>query len=138
MIFVRYFIILAVGGFLVLALAVPTEAKNKKSADGGPPVVNSEEIVFPAAQRTIILDYFASAGDAASSRGKPLPPGIAKKVARGGSLPPGIAKRFLPQDLDRRLPPPPTGIERVIVGGDVLLVQISTGAILDMIRAALR
>ena len=134
MIFVRYFIILAVGGFLVLALAVPTEAKNKKSADGGPPVVNSEEIVFPAAQRTIILDYFASACPGR----KPLPPGIAKKVARGGSLPPGIAKRFLPQDLDRRLPPPPTGIERVIVGGDVLLVQISTGAILDMIRAALR
>src|SRR5438309_695631 len=107
MILARYSITLFVGGLLALALAAPAEAKNKKSADGdGPPVSSSEEIAFTAAQRTIILDYFTSYGSAASSRGRPLPPGIAKKIARGGSLPPGIAKRYLPQDLDLRLPPP--------------------------------
>jgi len=135
----RYSIVLSVGGLLALALAAPAEAKNKKPADGGgPAIINSEEIAFTASQRTIILDYFAADGRSASSGSRPLPPGIAKKVARGGSLPPGIAKRYLPRDLDLRLPPPPTGIERVVVGGDVLLVQISTGAILDMIRGALR
>jgi hypothetical protein len=135
----RYAVILFIGGLLALAAAIPAEAKNKKSTDGGrPSIIDSEEIAFTASQRTIILDYFASEGSAASSRSKPLPPGIAKKVARGGALPPGIAKRYLPQDLDVRLPPPPIGVERVIVGGDVLLVQISTGAILDMLRGALR
>ncbi|HZV93287.1 MAG TPA: hypothetical protein VFF72_08720, partial [Caldimonas sp.] len=71
-------------------------------------------------------------------QGKPLPPGIAKKLARGGSLPPGIAKRYLPRDLEVRLPPPPIGVARVIVGRDVLLIRVSTGAILDMIRGVLR
>lgn len=140
MMLTRYVSILLVGGLLALVLGSPAEAKNKKFSDDGPPALaNSGEVVFTASERTLIVNYFSSGGYAAgSSRGKPLPPGIAKKVARGGSLPPGIAKRYLPQDLDVRLPPPPTGAERVIVGGDVLLVEISTGAILDMIRDAVR
>lgn len=64
---------------------------------------------------------------------KGLPPGIQKKLARGGTLPPGIAKQYLPQDLTSQLPPPPRGYERVIHGSDVLLVEIDTGEIADIV-----
>ena len=66
-------------------------------------------------------------------RKKGLPPGIQKKLARGGTLPPGIAKQYLPNDLNRQLPSPPHGYERVIHGTDVLLVEINTGRIADIV-----
>jgi hypothetical protein len=113
-------------------------AKHKKFSDDGAAAPYSGEIAFTAPERALITGYFASGGGAEAPQGKPLPPGITKKLARGGSLPPGIAKRYLPRDLDVRLPPPPIGVERVIVGRDVLLIRISTGAILDTIRGALR
>ena len=122
------------GVFAVNALAAPP-GKGKKFDDGGNGLADSRGIIFTPSEHAIITDYFARGGAPA---GKPLPPGIAKKVARGGTLPPGIAKRYFPRDLDERLPPPPVGMERIIVGSDVLLVQISTGAIFDIIRQALR
>ncbi len=67
---------------------------------------------------------------------KGLPPGIQKKLARGGTMPPGIAKRNLPNDLDRQLPPPPDGYERVVVGNDVILAEINTGIIADILTDA--
>ena len=62
-----------------------------------------------------------------------LPPGLRKRLAKHGSLPPGLAKREIPADLDTRLPPPPPGTERVIVGGDVALVDIATNVVLDIL-----
>ncbi len=64
---------------------------------------------------------------------KPLPPGIAKNLARGKPLPPGIAKRGLPGDLIVRLPPVPDGYERVIVAGKILLVEIATQVVHDIL-----
>ena len=71
--------------------------------------------------------------DGKKGRKKGLPPGIQKKLARGGTLPPGIAKQYLPDDLSNHLPPPPHGYERVIYGTDVLLVEIDTGKIADIV-----
>ena len=68
---------------------------------------------------------------------KGLPPGIQKKLERGGTMPPGIAKRYLPDDLEHRLPPLPHGYERTIVGNDVLLVDIDTGKIADIVTDAI-
>jgi Ni/Co efflux regulator RcnB len=67
------------------------------------------------------------------SKEKGLPPGIAKKLERGGTLPPGIAKRYIPDDLKRALPEPPYGYEHIIVGTDVMSVEIDTGKIADII-----
>ena len=66
------------------------------------------------------------------ARGGTLPPGIAKKIAPGGTLPPGIAKRYFPNDLIAQLPPRP-GQQWVIVGTDVLLIQAGTSLILDLL-----
>jgi Ni/Co efflux regulator RcnB len=69
-------------------------------------------------------------------KNKGLPPGIAKNLERGKPLPPGIAKRDLPDDLDSSLPNRHDGYERTVVGNDVVLVEIDTGKIADIITDA--
>ena len=71
------------------------------------------------------------------SKKKGLPPGIKQKLARGGTMPPGIAKQYLPDGLINQLPPAPHGYERTIVGSDVLLVEIDTGRIADIVTDAI-
>ncbi len=66
-------------------------------------------------------------------KGKGLPPGIAKNLARGKPLPPGIAKQHLPDGLVHALPAPPRGYERIVVDGKVLLVDIATQVIHDIL-----
>ncbi len=67
---------------------------------------------------------------------KGLPPGIAKNLQRGKPLPPGIAKRDLPSGLESSLPGKHDGYESLIVGNDVVLVEIDTGKIADIITDA--
>ena len=61
------------------------------------------------------------------------------KAGRGGGkskhkgLPPGIAKQQLPDGLVHALPAPPRGYERIIVDGKVLLVEIATQVIHDIL-----
>jgi hypothetical protein len=71
------------------------------------------------------------------ARRETLPPGLARKLERDGSLPPGLAKRSLPEDLEARLPARLDGTERVIVDRDVLLVELATGIVRDVIRDVL-
>jgi len=66
-----------------------------------------------------------------------LPPGIAKNVARGKPLPPGIAKRGLPRDLESRLPPLREGLERIIVGDDVTIIEEGTRIVVDVLKDVL-
>ena len=64
---------------------------------------------------------------------KGLPPGIAKKLARGGTMPPGIAKKNLPDDLHHRLPPVRDGYRRLETAGQIILVEVATDIIVDII-----
>jgi hypothetical protein len=64
-----------------------------------------------------------------------LPPGIRKNLARGKPLPPGIAKRF-----DNRLLgqlPHYEGYEWQQVGTDVVLVTLATGLIYEILQNVL-
>ena len=65
---------------------------------------------------------------------KELPKGIAKKLERGGTLPPGMAKRGLPENLEKQLPSAPKGYERIMSDGQVVLADIATGVISDIIN----
>lgn len=131
---------------VAFALAVPAPAlaaKKGKKAHGAPAgQVHTDQAVaalITIAERTLILGYVdrhRSSLPASLASAKPLPPGIAKKIARGGSLPPGIAKRYLPNDLSVQLPPRP-GYEWVVVGTDVLLIAAATGLIIDILADAL-
>ena len=133
---------------LILAAALtvpaPTFAGNKgKKVHNGP----SEQIhmsqatvaLITVTERTIIFDYvnqYRGAITAAPGNVKPLPPGIAKKVARGGTLPPGIAKRYLPDNLLVQIPPR-AGCQWVIVDNDVVLIAAATGVIVDILADVL-
>ena len=119
-----------------IALAIALGASGPCAQAGDGPRFSEREI-------GIILDYYAT-HDAApppakggKQKSKGLPPGIAKNLARGKPLPPGIAKQQLPQDLERMLPPVPTGYERIVVDGQVLLVDLATQVIADVITEAL-
>lgn len=90
------------------------------------------DVLISAAERALIQQYYQSHAVPVDD----LPPGIRKKVARGKPLPPGIAKRF-PGGLRSQLAPRP-GYDYRVVGGDVALVEAATGVIVDVVRDILR
>ena len=68
---------------------------------------------------------------------KPLPPGIQKNLARGKPLPPGIAKKHAPSSMLGRLPQHP-GYEWQMAGTDLVLVQIGTAIVADVLKDVFR
>ncbi len=109
---------------------------NNQSGDAAEALVGA---VITAFEIAIINDYlhrYQSDLPPAFAGAKPLPPGIAKKLARGGSMPPGIAKRYFPNNLLSSLPPRP-GQEWLVVGTDILLISVATGLILDILHDVL-
>ena len=113
--------------------------------------------VFSAVEKKIIEDFFGEqAADAisgtkkdkkdkkdkgkknknAKDKGKSgeLPPGLAKHIEKHGKLPPGLDKKELPPGLAKRLGSTRSGLERLIVGDDVVLVEQATGVVLDIIK----
>ena len=96
-------------------------------------------VSFSRAEVEIIARYYHYAPLPPESRhgGKPLPRGIAKQLARGKPLPPGLAKQPLPRDLAVLLPPPPAGHERIVVAGKVLLVEMTTQVVRDVLTDVL-
>ena len=96
-------------------------------------------VVFSDNEISVISAYYRDHSATYSQKGngknkKSLPPGIAMNLQRGKSLPPGIAKQVLPSDLLGLLPAPPRGFERIEVDGKVLLVEIATQVIHDVLE----
>ncbi len=101
-------------------------------------------------ERRAIKGYVEGYGGKGKSdkHGKPLPPGLAKKVARGERLPPGWQKKCVvgqvmpaevyqkthpvPPELVVKLPPPPPDTVTVTVGGKVVRLAKATLEILDV------
>jgi hypothetical protein len=63
---------------------------------------------------------------------KPIPPGIRKNMARGKPMPPGIQKTRLPDGFIGRLPVH-QGYRWDAVGTDLLLVQVASGLVADVV-----
>lgn len=61
-----------------------------------------------------------------------LPPGIRKNLARGKPLPPGIAKKMVPAPMLARLPVYP-GYEWQVAGTDLILVAVATAVVADVL-----
>jgi hypothetical protein len=96
------------------------------------------EVVFSDEEIRLIRAHYEShsrydSKENGKRKQKGLPPGIAKNLARGKALPPGIAKQVLPYDLRRALPPVRDGYERIIVDGKILLVEIATQIVRDVL-----
>jgi hypothetical protein len=111
---------------LLLAISVPATAGEV-----------GVQVVFSDGEASIIRAYYRDHGSVKQGKKKGkngLPPGIAKNLQRGKPLPPGIAKQVLPTGLVDRLPPPPHGYERVSLAGKILLVEIATQVIHDVLE----
>ena len=111
---------------LLLAISVPATAGEV-----------GIQVVFSDGEASIIRAYYRDHGSVRHSKKKGkngLPPGIAKNLQRGKPLPPGIAKQVLPTGLIDLLPPPPHGYERVTLAGKILLVEIATQVIHDVLE----
>lgn len=61
-----------------------------------------------------------------------LPPGIRKNLAKGKPLPPGIAKKSVPAAMLAQLPQH-QGYQWQVVGTDLILVSIATAVIADVL-----
>ena len=63
-----------------------------------------------------------------------LPPGLERQLRVRGTLPPGLRKKMrpCPDELERRLPPPPPQCAHVVIGGHVVLMNRSTYMVLDI------
>ena len=102
----------------------------------------SVSAVFSKGEISIIAEWYqdhpqSNARGKGKKKPKGLPPGIARNLARGKALPPGIAKQVLPQNLIALLPPTPHGFERIVVDGKVLLVEVATRVIHDILADAI-
>lgn len=102
----------------------------------------SVDVVFSKDEVSIIATWYRDQGSTSQNkkRGKKaggLPPGIAKNLERGKPLPPGIAKQYLPDGLVNELPAPHPGYERLIVDGKILLVEVATRVIHDVLTDAI-
>lgn len=60
-----------------------------------------------------------------------VPPGQAKKWARGQYLPKTVVWTLAPAAILAKLKPAPPGHQYVVVDGQVLLIAVATGLILD-------
>ena len=119
--------------FHLLAIAVISMSVSKAPAMAAGLEI---DVRFSSKEISVILGFYKST-EKFKSQGKKgakrLPPGIAKNLGRGKPLPPGIAKKTLPSNLILQLPPVADGYERIVVAGKILLVEVATQIIHDIL-----
>ena len=95
---------------------------------------------FQPQQQVMVREYYTT-----HYRGRSCPPGLAKK--NNGCMPPGQAKKWkvgyplprevvyysVPAPLVIQIGPPPSGHRYVRVAGDILMIAIGTGLVVDAI-----
>ena len=131
----------ALGGILALARPQGKGNQNKTAGDKVREVFPPSEVVFTEQERALVKNWFGNhrgglpPGLAKRDR---LPPGLEKQLRERGTLPPGLEKRGqpLPFELERQLRRLPTGYRRVVIGGNVILMNEKTAVIYDIIRNA--
>jgi hypothetical protein len=141
---------------LLATFSAPAEAKPYKTNPNSPPdrtelgpSQSANPAKFSAAERHLIRAELLGRGHQQAGAGRPnLPPGLQKKSARGKSLPPGWQSRLipghsldyqvyrqgehLPDNLLRRLAPPPVGSEIVRIEDRIIRLHSATRTILDV------
>jgi hypothetical protein len=95
---------------------------------------------FGQDERRIIVDWFHDSRNLNDlppglAKREHLPPGLQKQLERNGKLPPGLQKKIqpLPRVLEVRLSRLPAGRQRIVIGGNVILMDETTSMIVDII-----
>jgi len=138
---------------LSLALSISASAQGKSGSDkdkGSTTTGDKIREVLPEAQRvfttqeiTLVKNYFRdnkSGLPPGLAKKEKLPPGLEKQLQRNGTLPPGLQKKLqpMPLELERRLRTLPTGYRRVVIAGNVIMMNDKTSMIYDIVRDVIR
>lgn len=136
-------------GALLLALAfagAQASAQGKKqtpqtAGEKVREVLPEAERVFSVQERTVIKDWFANPRNLSGlppglAKREKLPPGLERQLKERGKLPPGLQKKIqpLPTDLEKQLRVLPTGWRRVVIAGNVIMMNEKTALIYDIVR----
>lgn len=120
-------------GLLVLGAIALAAIAGPGPAGGGQDMAQA---VFSAAEQAIIADYYSGSGEGPAqgkSKGAGKNKGNKGRGVGSQGLPPGIARWQPPAALTSQLPPAPTGYERAIIDNDLVLVEIVTQIVHDVI-----
>ena len=96
---------------------------------------------FDADEARIIREWFSNSSNLKGlppglAKREKLPPGLQRQLVKNGKLPPGLEKKIqpLPRDLEMRLPRLPDGRKRIVIAGNVILLEERTAAIVDILQ----
>lgn len=126
--------------FSTAVVADPPEGKGKgkhKRGDAEESATASATSLAMAGITAAVARQYAIDSGVKAGGSKPLPPGIRKNLARGKPLPPGIARKHAPPSMLGRLPQHP-GYEWQMAGTDLVLVQIGTAMVADVLKDVFR
>jgi hypothetical protein len=136
-------------GLALVGLGAPDDAsaqgRGRGNAGGGrggggadqpaaPAVTVAVNVALGASDKERILAFYRESPPPGLES---LPPGIRRNLERGKPLPPGIARRGVPAGLRAQLSAR-EGFELVEVGLDVFLVEVPTGVIHDVLMDIVR
>ncbi len=116
--------------------------KKRSVGDRVRDVLPASQEVFTTHERIVIGGWYAGGHSGLPpglSKKDQLPPGLEKQLCRRGTLPPGLRKKVqpVPVILESQLRVLPTGYRRVIVGGNIILMNEKTALIYDVVRIAI-
>ena len=115
------------------------QREERSAGDKVREVLPASEPAFTTAQRTTITRWFTTNKSnlpPGLAKRETLPPGLERQLREKGTLPPGLQKKIqpLPVALERELPQLPTGYRRVVIAGNVIVMNPTTGLIYDIVR----
>ncbi|MBI3895402.1 MAG: hypothetical protein HY313_05680 [Acidobacteria bacterium] len=147
----KFWISFPIVALVLCAVASPGWAQGKSAGKGNAPqktetagdkvrqVLPAGQPVFTIQEITIIRDWFRinrSGLPPGLAKRETLPPGLEKQLQQKGTLPPGLQKKVqpFPIELERKLSVLPTGYRRVLIAGNVVLMNPETYLIYDIVR----
>lgn len=131
---------------LALAASAVAAPQGKARKEPGPTAGEKVREVLPEAERvftqeevTLVRNYFRdnrSGLPPGLAKREKLPPGLERQLRKNGRLPPGLQKKVqpLPLELERQMRTLPTGWRRVVIAGNVIMMNEKTAAIYDIVR----
>ena len=99
---------------------------------------------FQSRDRQVVTAYYTKHGKGLppglAKRNGDLPPGLEKQLQRNGSLPPGLEKKMqpCPVEITRELPPLPADYRRGVVGASIVVFNVRTNIVVDVMADVVR
>jgi len=133
---------------LLVAVTGVAAAQQGKSKKGTPSKTVGDKVreVLPEAERvftkeevTLVKNYFRdnrSGLPPGLAKREKLPPGLERQLQKNGTLPPGLQKKIqpLPTELEKQMRLLPTGYRRVVIAGNMIMMNEKTAQIYDVVR----